>query len=148
MRRFRLALPLVLAALAATAAPAVVRAADADCHGLARKGNLAIATVTFDTGSTAIKTRFHEELRRIANDSRYQLKVCLIGQADRQGNADFNRRLAQKRAEAVRDLLVSFGAPRSLLVPMSVGEAYGSSGGNAKDANERRVEIHYPRRYE
>lgn len=123
-------------------------AADPDCHRVARGGATARATIYFETGQTAIAPRYQEELKRVAYDAKYQIKVCLIGQADPQGNADFNRRLALKRAQAVRDLLVRYGVPASVLVPVSAGEAYGSLGGNHKQGQERRVEVHFPRKFE
>lgn len=131
----------------ASAAPAAW-AADPDCHRVARGGQTARATVYFDTGKTTIAPRHREELKRVAYDAKYKIKVCLIGQADRQGNPAFNKRLAMQRAQAVRDLLIDYGVPAGVLVPVSVGEAYGVFGGDQKQDQERRVEVHFPRRYE
>ncbi|WP_404378995.1 OmpA family protein [Caenispirillum salinarum] len=142
---------LAFAAAALVSAALVVpeaHAADPDCHRVARGGQTARATVYFDTGKTTIAAHHRKELERVAYDAKYQIKVCLIGQADRQGNPEFNKRLALKRAQAVRALLIDYGVPAGVLVPVSVGEAYGAFGGDYKDGQERRVEIHFPRRRE
>lgn len=131
-------------ALSATAAlPAL--AADAECDTAARAGQAAVLSVYFDTGRSEIAQTHRKELQRIAEEARYQVKVCAIGQADRQGNPAFNKRLALKRAEAVADVLAAHGVPRSVLVIGSAGEAFGSLGGNAKVKSERRVDVLYPR---
>lgn len=142
-RTHALTLTLALAVAAPVAAP--VRAADAECDSAARAGQIAKTTVYFDTGRTDVKPIHRKELQRIAEEGKYQVKVCAIGQADRQGNPDFNKRLALKRAQAVADLLVSYGVPRSVLATSSAGEAFGSFGGNAKVAHERRVDVLFPR---
>lgn len=145
---FRPFLAAVAFLVPAMLAPVSVSAADADCHRVARAGRTAVTTVYFDTGKVDIKPIHREELKRVAYDAKYQIKVCLIGQADRQGNPEFNKRLALRRAQAVRDLLVEYGVPASVLVPVSVGEAYGALGGNHKQDQERRVEVHFPRQFE
>lgn len=147
MRARRLLSAAAVAASLLSAAPAAL-AADGDCHAIARAGRLAVATIYFDTGQSTVQRQYDEELRRLAYDAKYQIKVCLIGQADHQGNAEFNKRLSLKRAQAVADVLHHYGVSRSVLVPIAVGEAYGTMGGNRKESQDRRVEVHFPRRWE
>lgn len=125
------------------AAPAAAQ--DAECDSAARAGQAAVVSVYFDTGKTDVTPQHRAELQRIARDAKYQVKVCAIGQADRQGSAEFNKRIALKRAEVVADLLAGYGVPRSVLVSSSAGEAFGAFGGNAKVSGERRVDVLYPR---
>ena len=147
--RARLPAALLAAALLAPTLLATPAAAqDAECDSAARAGQSAVLSVYFDTGKTDIKPAHRTELQRLARVAKYQVKVCAIGQADRQGNADANRRLALKRAQAVADLLAHHGVPRSVLVTSSAGEAFGHFGGNAKAKEERRVDILLPRRKE
>jgi outer membrane protein OmpA-like peptidoglycan-associated protein len=142
------AIALLSTALLVSAGPTTAHAADPDCHRVARGGPTAKATVYFDTGKTTIAPHHREELKRVAYDAKYQIKVCLIGQADQQGNAAFNQRLALQRAQAVRSLLIDYGVPAGVLVAVSVGEAYGGFGSNHKQGQERRVEVHFPRRFD
>lgn len=142
------AVAVAAAVLAGAAAATPARAQDAECDSAARAGQSAVLSVYFDTGKTDIKPTHRAELQRLAREAKYQVKVCAIGQADRQGNADFNRRLALKRAEAVAEVLAQAGVPRSVLVASSAGEAFGHFGGNAKVMQERRVDILLPRRKE
>lgn len=143
MTACRVALAAAVLALALAAAPA--SAADAECDMAARNGQASVLSVYFDTGKTDVKAAHRAELQRLAREAKYQVKVCAIGQADRQGSAAFNKKLALKRAQVVADMLAGYGVPRSVLVVGSSGEAFGGFGGNAKAGMERRVDILYPR---
>ncbi len=49
--------------------------------------------------------------------------VQLVGYTDRVGNADYNQKLSEKRAEAVRDYLVAHGVPAGVIHTEGRGEA-------------------------
>lgn len=48
--------------------------------------------------------------------------VLVQGYSDRQGPAEYNRRLAQQRAEAVRQFLVELGVPESSVKTVTIGQ--------------------------
>ena len=99
--------------------------------------------VHFDTGKTAIKPEFQEELNELAGRLRGNpnIKICVAGQADKQGNEDYNKKLALKRAETVAAHLQNQGLPKNQVQVYGRGEAFGD--GLFSDAAEadRRVEV-------
>ncbi len=129
---------LAMAAWLAVAAPAL-----AECP---RSGGRAAppTVVHFDTDSTVIKEQFQRQLVELAERHRGNpnMTVCVIGQADKQGNADYNEKLALRRAEAVADFLEKQGLPRRQFDISSRGEAFGETwfGNNPAEA-DRRVEV-------
>jgi outer membrane protein OmpA-like peptidoglycan-associated protein len=48
--------------------------------------------------------------------------VLVQGYADRQGPAEYNKRLAQQRAEAVRQFLVELGVPEGTVKTVTIGQ--------------------------
>ncbi len=129
---------LAMAAWLIAAAPAL-----ADCPRSG--GNAAPPTVVhFDTDSTVIKEQFQRLLIELAERHRGNpnMTVCVIGQADKQGNADYNKKLALRRAEAVAAFLEKQGLPRRQFDISSRGEAFGETwfGNNPAEA-DRRVEV-------
>lgn len=74
---------------------------------------LADGQVHFDTGSDAISADERENIRNLAQQARtrHVTQVCLYGMASKQGDADYNRRLSQDRAEAVAAELRAAGVP-------------------------------------
>ncbi len=73
-----------------------------------------------------------------------QLKLSLLGFTDSKGTEEYNLKLGQRRAEAVRDILIKNGVAPERLSLLSRGEA-GPLADNATAAGRarnRRVEIH------
>lgn len=70
-------------------------------------------------------------------------KMTVEGHTDSQGNASYNRDLSQKRADSVRDYLVSRGIAQDRIKAVGYGsERPVADNGNAEGrANNRRVEI-------
>ena len=138
---------LVILPLAAALWIGTAGAALADCN---RQGGTALAptVVHFDTDSTVIKKEFKKELNEVAEQNRGNpnMKICIEGQADKQGDAAYNEKLALRRAEAVAAYLEKQGLPRKLFDISTRGEAFGEglvSGllGDDKAASDRRVEV-------
>ncbi|MEO0080437.1 MAG: OmpA family protein, partial [candidate division WOR-3 bacterium] len=80
--------------------------------------------VHFDTDSWRIRPADTAALNQnarllLANPS---LKIVLIGHCDPRGTAEYNLKLGQRRADAVRDYLVSAGIPGERIVTRSEGE--------------------------
>ncbi len=122
-------------------------AALADCN---RQGGTALAptVVHFDTDSTVIKPEYRKELNEVAEQNRGNpnMKICIEGQADKQGNAAYNEKLALRRAEAVAAYLEKQGLPRKLFDISTRGEAFGEGLvsdllGNDEAQSDRRVEV-------
>ena len=100
--------------------------------------------VYFDSSSAAIKASEEEKIAEAAQlilaSSDVKRSLTVGGYADLQGNADFNRNLSLKRANAVRDGLIAKGVPAARLTVNHFGEDTSKS---AKDDlwKSRRVEI-------
>jgi outer membrane protein OmpA-like peptidoglycan-associated protein len=106
----------------------------------------------FATGSTAfwpdpmLRKRYASWLRELATQMKAST-ACLeiVGHASRSGNAAYNRKLSQRRAESVRSILL--GHEPSLadrLTVRAVGDTdtvVGSDADNAANAADRRVEF-------
>ena len=68
-------------------------------------------------------------------------QVRVIGHADASGTAEANQALSVRRAEAVKDYLVSKGADPGMLVVVGVGSRDLKNTSNPTAAENRRVEI-------
>jgi outer membrane protein OmpA-like peptidoglycan-associated protein len=102
--------------------------------------------VNFDTNATAIRPDVARVLDQLVADLERCSKVRLRIEAhtDSVGEAGYNHRLSQQRAESVRDYLVSHGISRQRLVTQGLGERRpiannASAWGRARN---RRVEVH------
>ena len=75
---------------------------------------LATTIVYFDIDSTKIPQDAEAKLKEIAGrfKGHPSLAVCSLGQADRSGAADYNQKLAMRRAAAVADASSSRDGPR------------------------------------
>ena len=69
--------------------------------------------------------------------------IVIEGYADERGTEAYNRELGQRRAEAVKDLLVSMGVQSSQIETISYGEQNPQDSGNNELAwqKNRRVEL-------
>lgn len=107
-------------------------------------------TFNFDSGSTAIKPADAKRLDEQASlaKANYIQQICLRGQADRQGDAKANERLALARANVIANELVKRGVDRKTIVIEAVGEAGGGASwipGSGRAAGERRVDVKFAR---
>ncbi len=82
--------------------------------------------------------RAHAEILR-KNPS---LRVTVIGHTDSQGSKQFNAKLSEQRAQAVVNILTTFGVPESQLMTSSYGASLPLQD-IAKYAENRRVELKY-----
>lgn len=64
--------------------------------------------VLFDTDSAIVKPAYHSEIQQVADflARNVQAQVIIEGHTDARGNADYNVKLSQRRAEAVRQVLI------------------------------------------
>lgn len=101
--------------------------------------------VYFDVGQTAINDAGRTELDRAAKQAKatFVQEICIIGQADKQGDKESNRRLAEDRAETVQAYLANRGVKRATMEVAVRGETFGGAGflESLVSSNDRRVEV-------
>lgn len=101
--------------------------------------------ILFDTDSFAVRGLLREDLAAVANSlQRYPSStVQIIGHTDADGDAVYNQRLSERRANAVADVLSENGVPFSRLQTFGQGEAQPVASNLTVDgkARNRRVEI-------
>jgi len=80
--------------------------------------------VFFDSGKSALKKGAQSTLTRIAEQLKGDntIKVTVEGHTDNTGTAEKNQALSEKRAEAVRDFLVSAGVPADRVTAEGKGD--------------------------
>ena len=90
----------------------------------ATDGEVVHADVYFDFKST----RLRADAARLLQDKAALMErtstwaVLVQGYADRQGPAEYNKRLAQQRADAVRQFLVELGVPETTVKVVTIGQ--------------------------
>jgi len=101
--------------------------------------------LNFDFNKAYVKKIYYPELKKVAEilKNNPNLKIEVAGYTDDIGPASYNKKLSQKRAEAVKKILVKFGISPDRIVAKGYGEAYPLVP-NTNDTNRalnRRVEI-------
>ena len=106
---------------------------------------IAPAMVYFDAGSDALDAADRAQLARAADQIRQiggSFSISLAGHADDpEGSADEAIGLSQRRANTVRDHLVSLGVPASLMTTQAFGETRPAIESTEAQWENRRVEI-------
>ena len=105
--------------------------------------------VNFAFDSSEIDAKFQAELTQIAERfaGNPNIEICLVGMTDRSGNADYNKKLALRRANAVADLLKAKGLATNKFQIVSRGQAYGDDSwvgkifGDKPSESNRRVDV-------
>jgi len=89
------------------------------------------------------KERIKEEIKEVKADMSRADKIKVTGHTDSTGTADYNKKLSLRRAETVRDYLVSLGVDGSKLEVIGAGEANPIADNSTKEgqAKNRRVEV-------
>jgi hypothetical protein len=107
--------------------------------------------VTFATGQATLSAEAQGTIQQAsaAYRSRSGARVAAVGHTDTVGAADFNRALSMRRAEAVRDALVSSGVPATAISVAGTGEGRlpVQTGDNVSEQRNRSVEIVVGGRY-
>lgn len=82
--------------------------------------------VLFDTGKAVVKPNDKAEIKKIAQQAKtlFVTRICLIGTADKVGNAGFNKKLARDRAQAVAKELAANGVQTKYMLIDANEEAY------------------------
>jgi peptidoglycan-associated lipoprotein len=101
--------------------------------------------VYFDTNRFEVKPQFEGPLEARAKEllRNPQLEVKIEGHADRRGGDELNLILSQRRAQAVRDVLLGKGVPEERMEAQGYGASRPADPANTPDAwaKNRRVEI-------
>ena len=142
-----------LSVIAVAACLMTVCAATANAADCTRPKGLKGTTphvIKFETGSAEIspeeKQWLESEVARFKSNP--SLEVCVIGQADKTGSPEFNKKLALERAETVAAFLKEKGLADKKFQVVGRGEAFGDTedtllgkvlGG--EDPADRRVEV-------
>lgn len=143
VRGRRVAIIVCFALAAAFAAPAAAQVNE--CLKEAGNPQTPPMIVKFDVNSTVISEEDRQQLQAFANrmSGNPGVVICVVGQADKQGDEDYNRDLARRRAEAVGALLASHGVKRAQMTIAVRGEAFGDGvlGFISPLDTDRRVEV-------
>ena len=106
---------------------------------------LTLGDVLFDTDRSVLKPGAAKTMDRLAQflNDYPERELWIEGHTDSRGDDDYNRALSERRADAVRDALVSRGIDRGRLYAVGVGEAYPVATNDtvAGRQENRRVEI-------
>ncbi len=112
--------------------------------------NDATFMVFFNFDSTAI-ARDGQEVVTAASDEILSTpipdQITIIGHADQAGPQSYNLNLSRKRANAVKEALVSQGVPENIITIDAKGETAPlvETGGNMREPANRRVDISFDR---
>lgn len=96
-----------------------------DAFGCVRKGSITLEGVTFELNSARLTGGSAGTLDSVATDLKKhpRLKIELQGHTDSSGSDQYNLKLSQQRADAVRTHLLEQGVPAGQLEARGYGEA-------------------------
>ncbi len=100
---------------------------------------------TFEVGKSTLTENAKKELKQLAEKiKKYPNSFWRIeGHTDSQGSSEFNKKLSQERAEAVKKYLISLGIPEKSLIAQGMGEDYPIADNKTEEGRQknRRVVI-------
>ena len=100
--------------------------------------------VFFDTGKSDLRAESYGELDRLAQIFKLYPNIVIevSGHTDNQGNRQYNIQLSQKRAEAVREYIISQGVEPERIVAKGYGPDVPRDSNATEEGrqNNRRVE--------
>jgi len=105
--------------------PGTPRGVVVDAVGCPRKGSVTLHGVNFENDSATLMATSRPVLDEVATDLKAhpRLKVELEGHTDSVGSAQYNLGLSQRRADSVREYLISQGVSASQLTSKGYGES-------------------------
>lgn len=127
--------------------PGTLAGAKVDAHGcLIPDQNVILKDILFELGSDKLTAASRNNLNGIAQSLAAQpdIYIEVAGNTDSTGNDDYNLKLSQQRAEAVRDYLVQQGIPQDHISAKGYGETNPIADNKTISgrAMNRRVELH------
>jgi outer membrane protein OmpA-like peptidoglycan-associated protein len=123
--------------------------ASSEAAAVSREGNLLAVTfkgdVTFDTNSAVVRPGLHSEINRVAGVMNQYPKTLIRveGHTDSIGSNEYNMGLSNRRATAVKNLLVQRGISATRIEVVGFGETVPVASNNTEAGRQknRRVEI-------
>ena len=117
-----------------------------DCSRPVDQSPLAKKVIYFEVGQSGLSKEAQKKIDDLFDvvDGHPSLKICAIGQADKQGDPEANKKLSLKRAQSAKNYLIKKGIPKKRIETVFRGEAYGSFslwGTGDKADEDRRVEV-------
>jgi outer membrane protein OmpA-like peptidoglycan-associated protein len=101
--------------------------------------------VLFESGKYALRPAARERLARVSGIlvAHPGLKVAIEGHTDSVGSDDYNQRLSEQRAQAVREYLVTAGVPDDVVTARGFGKTQPIASNDTADGRQhnRRVEL-------
>lgn len=95
-------------------------------------------TIYFDRNADAVLEEKEAEVAEKAQSCKAEM-VRVVGYTDESGDAEYNKMLGERRAEAVKGMLVAMGVPSENIMVESKGEEEAT--GNADE--DRKVEVEF-----
>lgn len=97
---------------------------------------IALGTVYFEFDSSALTPQAMENLKAMANALKAlsDTKLLIEGHADERGSNEYNLALAQKRADAIKEFLLSEGVSEAVVQTASYGEERPAAEGHSEEA--------------
>jgi outer membrane protein OmpA-like peptidoglycan-associated protein len=112
---------------------------------LAAKGRVATQGILFDVGSDRIRPESSPTLKEITTmlKEHADLKLSIEGHTDNVGQADANRELSERRANAIREYLVAQGIDAARLQSKGLGATTPAASNDSAEGRQqnRRVEL-------
>jgi len=105
--------------------PAGARVDEKGCQYVIEETVSVELEVLFDTDKAAVKPKFMEEMKNVAEFMKLfpDTEVTVEGHTDSRGDADYNQRLSQRRADAVRQVLIEkYGVAADRVNAIGYGE--------------------------
>lgn len=101
-------------------------------------------SIYFAKSSSRVTREYHAQLIELAGKLKQDrsIRVNLSGHCDNRGSAAFNRRLANKRAKAVKSVLMKMGV-KSRQMHIAAPQLAQSGGSEQQHAQNRRVEVEF-----
>jgi outer membrane protein OmpA-like peptidoglycan-associated protein len=123
--------------------------AQSEAAAVKREGNLLSVTfkgdVTFDTNSTEIRPELYTEINRIARilNQYPDTLISVEGHTDNKGSDEYNLKLSQRRADAVKTLLTLRGVAADRIDAFGYGKTMPIATNDTETGRQmnRRVEI-------
>ena len=116
-----------------------------ETHDTARGLISNMGDVLFQTGKYELKPEARERLAKVSGIllAYSSLKIAIEGHTDAVGTDDYNQRLSEQRAEAVRDYFVSQGVAAQAVTARGLGKTQPIASNDTPDGRQRnrRVEL-------
>jgi OOP family OmpA-OmpF porin len=105
----------------------------------------ATLNVQFDTGKSVVKQKYYDEIKSVADvlTNHPEIKIVIEGHTDNVGGKNYNLKLSQRRADAIKRVMVKkFGIDASRLTAKGYGMSKPIASNDTKEGKQqnRRVE--------